>query len=140
MQIDFTLEDIHLAAREILKSQPHKVLLFKGDMGAGKTTLIKEMARALGVKGATSSPTFSLVNEYEIDDFTPLYHFDMYRLTDESQAYDIGADEYLHSGNWCFIEWPERIPNLLPDHFSTVRLSVLPDGRRRAELLTDGSL
>lgn len=140
MQIDFTLEDIHLAAREILKSQPHKVLLFKGEMGAGKTTLIKEMARALGVKGATSSPTFSLVNEYEIDDFTPLYHFDMYRLTDETQAYDIGMDEYLHSGHWCFVEWPERIPNLLPDHFSTVRLSVLPDNRRRAEILPDGSV
>lgn len=140
MQMDFTLEEIHLAAREVLKSQPHKVLLFKGPMGAGKTTLIKEMARALGVKGATGSPTFSLVNEYEIDDFTVLYHFDMYRLTDEMQAYDIGIDEYLHSGNWCFVEWPERIPNLLPDHFSTVTLSVLANGTRRLELQTDGSV
>ncbi len=87
---------------------PNKVLLFHGEMGVGKTTLIKVLAKALGVEGATSSPTFSLVNEYQSIDNQIVYHFDFYRLKNETEALDMGADEYLYSGNWCFIEWAEK--------------------------------
>ncbi|HEU0135663.1 MAG TPA: tRNA (adenosine(37)-N6)-threonylcarbamoyltransferase complex ATPase subunit type 1 TsaE [Flavobacterium sp.] len=134
MELTFTLDEIHLAARQVLDSNPQKVILFYGELGAGKTTLIKEMARALGVKGATSSPTFSLVNEYNIKDLEQLFHFDMYRLVDQSEALDMGIDEYLDSGNWCFIEWPEKIPNLLPEQHSVIRLEVLADESRRLVL------
>ena len=134
MELTFTLDEIHLAARQVLDSNPQKVILFYGELGAGKTTLIKEIARALGVKGATSSPTFSLVNEYNLKDLEQLFHFDMYRLVDQSEALDMGIDEYLDSGNWCFIEWPEKIPNLLPEQHSVIRLEVLADESRRLVL------
>ncbi len=134
MIFEFDLDGIHLAARAILDSEPKKTLLFYGEMGAGKTTLVKEIARALGVEGATSSPTFSLVNEYSINPHEKLYHFDMYRLKNESEAYDMGMDEYLYSGDWCFIEWPEMIPNLIPEEHSKIRISVLDDGRRGLQL------
>ena len=77
-------------------------------MGAGKTTLIKELAKELGVKSTSSSPTFSLVNEYETHTNDVLYHFDLYRINDELEAYDMGIDEYFYSDKWCFIEWPEK--------------------------------
>jgi tRNA threonylcarbamoyladenosine biosynthesis protein TsaE len=103
MHFDFELGEIHLAARYILENAQHKVILFYGEMGVGKTTLIKEIATALGVKGATGSPTFSLVNEYHINDHKKLFHIDMYRLKNELEAYDMGMDEYLYSGDWCLI-------------------------------------
>src|SRR6476620_3275082 len=98
MEIIFSLEEIHAVARKILEANPKKVILFYGEMGAGKTTLIKALSKALGVAGATSSPTFSLVNEYSAED-QAIFHFDMYRLKSESEAYDMGMDEYLYSGN-----------------------------------------
>lgn len=131
MEIEFDIADIHLVAAQILSEANSKIILFYGEMGAGKTTLIKEIARALGVKGATSSPTFSLVNEYLINDHELFYHFDMYRLNSEIEAYDMGMDEYLHSGNWCCIEWPEKIPNLISDHCTKIQISVLQDGNRK---------
>lgn len=131
MSLDFTLEEIHIAARKVLDNNAHKVLVFYGEMGAGKTTLIKEIARSLGVKGATSSPTFSLVNEYRINDHELFYHFDMYRLESEIEAYDMGMDEYLHSGQWCCIEWAEKVPNLIPENHSTIRLTILDNEQRR---------
>lgn len=130
MHFEFDLEGIHLAARQILDADPRKVILFYGEMGAGKTTLIKEVARSLGVEGATSSPTFSLVNEYHINEHKLLYHFDMYRLKSESEAYDMGMDEYIYSGHWCLVEWPEQIPNLIPEEHTAVHLQILADGRR----------
>ncbi|NMH28832.1 tRNA (adenosine(37)-N6)-threonylcarbamoyltransferase complex ATPase subunit type 1 TsaE [Flavobacterium silvaticum] len=131
MHFEYNLEEIHLAAKYILDSNPHKVVLFYGEMGVGKTTLIKEVARSLGVEGATSSPTFSLVNEYRIAPHEKLYHFDMYRLKTESEAYDIGIDEYLYSGHWCFVEWPENIPNLIPDEHTKVKIFILTDEKRQ---------
>jgi tRNA threonylcarbamoyladenosine biosynthesis protein TsaE len=99
-------------------------------MGAGKTTLIKAIARQLGVTNMTSSPTFSLVNEYETADGRILYHFDLYRLNSEEEAYDMGIDEYFYSGNLCLIEWPEKTPNLIPLDHTIVTLKQQPDGRR----------
>ncbi|HPW97343.1 MAG TPA: tRNA (adenosine(37)-N6)-threonylcarbamoyltransferase complex ATPase subunit type 1 TsaE [Flavobacterium sp.] len=134
MEIQFSIEEIQQVARNILSENPKKVILFHGEMGAGKTTLIKTLARELGVTGATSSPTFSLVNEYKITSNEFVYHFDVYRLKNESEALDFGIDDYLYSGNWCFIEWADKIPNLLPDAYSEVFISILPDGKRKVVL------
>ncbi len=135
MKIDFSLDQIEEVAEQILEQNPNKVILFHGEMGVGKTTLIKALANKLGVKGATSSPTFSLVNEYQTIDNQTVYHFDFYRLNNEMEALDMGADEYLYSGNWCFIEWAEKIPNLIPDLHSTISISLLPDGNRALSLI-----
>jgi tRNA threonylcarbamoyladenosine biosynthesis protein TsaE len=134
MEILFSIEEIQEVAHKIISENPKKVILFHGQMGAGKTTLIKALAKELGVTDATSSPTFSLVNEYKTGDSGYMYHFDVYRLKDETEALDFGIDDYLYSGNWCFIEWPEKIPNLLPDDYSEVFISILPDGKRKVVL------
>lgn len=134
MEIQFKLDEINQVAQKIIAQNPHKVILFHGEMGAGKTTLIKALSKTLGVANATSSPTFSLVNEYEADNGDLVYHFDVYRLNSESEAYDMGIDEYLYSGEWCFIEWAEKIPSLIPSEHSTVTLKVGKDGKRTLTL------
>ena len=134
MEIQFKLHEINQVAQKIIAQNPHKVVLFHGEMGAGKTTMIKAISKALGVANATSSPTFSLVNEYEADNGDLVYHFDVYRLNSEAEAYDMGIDEYLYSGEWCFIEWAEKIPSLIPSEHSTVTLKIGKDGKRTLTL------
>jgi tRNA threonylcarbamoyladenosine biosynthesis protein TsaE len=134
MELIFSLEEIDTIANQILAANPNKVLLFNGEMGVGKTTLIKSLAKNLGVNDVTSSPTFSLVNEYQIIDNQYIYHFDVYRLKNEMEAMDMGIEDYLYSGNWCFIEWPEKIPNCIPDQHSIITIELLPDGKRRLTL------
>ena len=134
MEIIFSLDEIEQVAKKILLEKPHKVILFHGNMGIGKTTFIKALSKALGVTDATSSPTFSIVNEYEADDNMRVYHFDMYRLKSEIEALDMGIEDYLYSGNWCFIEWAEKIPNLIPDDFTTINLSQTSDGKRNLKM------
>lgn len=134
MEIIFALDEIKQVAKKIIVEKPHKVILFHGTMGVGKTTLIKALAKELGVNDATSSPTFSIVNEYQAEDNQKVFHFDMYRLKSETEALDMGIEDYLYSGNWCFIEWAEKIPNLLPDDFSTINLYQTVDGKRNLRL------
>jgi tRNA threonylcarbamoyladenosine biosynthesis protein TsaE len=134
METVFSLDEINEVAQKILSQNPKKVILFNGNMGVGKTTLIKSLAKNLGVNDATSSPTFSLVNEYQIANNQYIYHFDVYRLKNETEALDMGIDEYLYSGNWCFIEWAENIPNLIPDEHSIINIEQLPDGKRQLTL------
>jgi tRNA threonylcarbamoyladenosine biosynthesis protein TsaE len=134
MELIYSLEEIDAIANQIIAANPNKVLLFNGEMGVGKTTLIKYLAKNLGVNEVTSSPTFSLVNEYQISENQYIYHFDVYRLKNEMEAMDMGIDEYLYSGNWCFIEWSEKIPNLIPPQHSTLSIELLPDGKRRLTL------
>lgn len=138
MEMTFILEDIDQAANAVISSNPHKVILFNGEMGVGKTTFIKSLCAALGVQEATSSPTFSLVNEYETSTGNLIYHFDVYRLKNENEAYDMGMDEYLYSGAWNFIEWAEKISSLIPDEYSIIDLTKLPDGTRKL-ILTNHS-
>lgn len=135
MEISFSIDQLEAVARQILEQKPNKVILFHGEMGVGKTTLIKVLAKVLGVEGATSSPTFSLVNEYQSNDNQTVYHFDFYRLKNETEAMDMGADEYFYSGNWCFIEWAEKIPSLVPEAHSVIQISQLPDGKRSLILI-----
>jgi tRNA threonylcarbamoyladenosine biosynthesis protein TsaE len=130
MEITFSIEDLESVAQQIISQNPNKVILFHGEMGVGKTTLIKQICKTLGVKTATSSPTFSLVNEYEIPANQLVYHFDFYRLKTEMEALDMGADDYFYSGNWCFIEWANKIPNLIPDLHSIITIELLSDGKR----------
>ena len=107
----------------------NRVFLFYGDMGAGKTTFIKALCAQLGIADAATSPTFSIVNEYKGTD-GPVYHFDFYRLKNESEALDMGYEEYLYSGCYCFIEWPEKIAGLIPDHYTRVGIQVTGTGNR----------
>jgi len=130
MEITFLLEEIDSAAKQILSHNVKKTMLFHAGMGVGKTTLIKAIARQLGVTSMTSSPTFSLVNEYETEAGDTLYHFDLYRLNSETEAYDMGLDEYFYSGNLCLIEWPEKTPNLIPLDHTSITIKQLPDGKR----------
>ena len=135
MEIIFSLDEINEVAKQIIAQNPNKVILFHGEMGVGKTTLIKALAKNLGVIGATSSPTFSLVNEYQTVTNQIVYHFDFYRLKIETEALDMGADEYFYSGNWCFIEWADKIPNLIPDLHSIINIHLLSDGKRSLTLI-----
>ena len=131
MEIDYSEDELTQVAEQILNFKPEKILLFNGPMGAGKTTLIKQLCKILNVTNATSSPTFSIVNEYTTDTNEKIFHFDMYRLQSEEEALDMGIDEYLYSNNWCFIEWAEKISNLLPNSHSIATLSLLNNGRRK---------
>nr|WP_322625259.1 tRNA (adenosine(37)-N6)-threonylcarbamoyltransferase complex ATPase subunit type 1 TsaE [uncultured Flavobacterium sp.] len=131
MEITFSLAEIDVAAKQLLALPPKNIVLFHGQMGAGKTTFIKALAKQLGVTDMTGSPTFSLVNEYGTEDGKTLYHFDLYRLNSEEEAYDMGIDEYFYSGNLCLIEWPEKTPNLIPLDHTAITIKNLPDGRRQ---------
>ena len=114
------------------------VYAFTGEMGAGKSTFINALCRALGVEDDhTGSPTFAIINEYRSDTTAELiYHFDLYRIENLEQAFDIGMEDYLDSGALCFIEWPDRIEDILPEDTVSVNIEVLPDGARR--LTVDG--
>lgn len=114
-----------------------KIWAFEGEMGAGKTTLIKAICEELDVEDNVSSPTFSIVNEYWSDKAKSIYHFDFYRLKDESEALDIGIEEYFDSGNLCFLEWPSKIESLLPDPLLQIRISL--EGKNRVIHLNKNS-
>lgn len=125
------LEAIDEAARTVLdfgKDVP--VWLFEGEMGAGKTTFIKALCRQLGVVSAVQSPTFALVNEYVTVAGDPMYHFDFYRINSETEALDLGVEEYFDSGAFCFVEWPSKIPNLWPRNHLKFTLETQPGGSR----------
>ena len=118
-------------ARLILQSHAdHRVFALHGELGAGKTTLIKAFCQALGVTDATSSPSFAIVNEYRTASGEPVYHFDLYRLRDARELLDIGFEEYLDSGAYCFIEWPELAEDRLPLDVLHVTIEVADSGVR----------
>lgn len=134
MNLLFSLNEIESVAKKIIDTNPMKIILFNGEMGVGKTTLIKELSAILGVVETTSSPTFSVINEYRTKNEQSVYHFDFYRLKNEVEALDMGVDDYLHSGNWCFIEWGEKIKNLIPIEHSEITITLNSDGKRQLTL------
>lgn len=134
------IEALPAAAQEFLGLMDDAtVYAFDGEMGAGKTTFINALSRALGVEeDPTGSPTFSIVNEYRSDTTAELiYHFDLYRIENLEQAFDIGIEDYLDSGALCLIEWPDRIADILPDDTVWVKIDVLPDDSRRISVGTE---
>lgn len=131
MELTFSLQQIEEIAKKVVHLSSSKIFLLNGEMGAGKTTLIKAIAKVLGVSGMASSPTFSIVNEYQNREGEILYHFDLYRLDNEEEAFDIGIEEYFYSGHYCFIEWPEKTPNLIPEHHTVLNLEVLDETTRK---------
>ena len=126
-----SLDTIHDTARQFIDQIGLKtVFAFNGKMGAGKTTFIKAICEVMGVTETVNSPTFSIVNEYEASDGRIIYHFDCYRITRIQEAIDLGAEEYLYSGNLCFIEWSENIAPLLPDTLVNVDIEEIENGKR----------
>lgn len=122
--------ELDAAAKEILNAAtPNKFFILKGAMGAGKTTLIKALCNQLGSKDLVSSPTFSIVNEY-LSPYGKLYHFDFYRLKSIQEAYDIGYEEYFFSGDFCFVEWPEKIEELIPDQYFEINILTQGETQR----------
>lgn len=130
------LQDLKEAAHQLLAfSGTDHIIVFEGDMGAGKTTFIKEICFALGVKDVVSSPTFSIVNEYLGSNNQPVYHFDFYRIKNLQEAYDIGYEEYFYSSSICLIEWPEKIEDLLPLQYIKVSIKALSENQRKISFL-----
>ncbi len=131
----YTLDDLQIVAQNILKNSKSKVLCLYGDMGAGKTTLTKAIVKELGGANDVSSPTFGIVNEYHLKTGELLgYHFDFYRLNDETEALDIGFEDYLNEDVWVFIEWPEKIPSFLPKDATNIHIKILDSETRELNI------
>ena len=123
--------DLNLLAQQLFTTFPNdNIFVLEGEMGTGKTTFIKAVADYFGVQGEVSSPTFSLVNEYLTSNNQTIYHFDLYRIKDEEELYDIGFEDYLESGNKCFIEWPQIANNFLTDELVKITIKLQENGDR----------
>ncbi len=119
-----------IAKQLVLDFSANRVILLYGEMGVGKTTLIKVLCKELKVEEPTNSPTFSIVNEYLSTDEKSIYHFDFYRIEEEDEVFDMGYEDYFYSNNYCFIEWPEKIPNLIPKNAVKVLLELDEENNR----------
>ena len=137
MTIEYNISEINTVAQRVaehLMGQGCRIILMEGEMGAGKTTLTKAICAAMGADAdEVNSPTFSIVNEYDSNEGV-IYHFDFYRIKSPREAVDFGLFDYLDSHRWCFMEWSERISDLLPDEVVTVRISIIDDDVRRIEI------
>ncbi|MCD2258903.1 tRNA (adenosine(37)-N6)-threonylcarbamoyltransferase complex ATPase subunit type 1 TsaE [Psychroserpens sp. XSD401] len=122
MEITYHIEDINAVSQQILEQCSSKTILFYGDMGVGKTTLIKALVKAIGSEDEVSSPTFSIVNEY-VAKGCSIYHFDLYRINDEEEALNFGFEDYLYTQNWVLIEWPDNAKNLLPEDVNCIEIT-----------------
>ncbi len=133
IEID-SLSELERVAEEILSAMgERRVVLLRGGMGAGKTTLVSRIAAKLGAEDTVTSPTFALVNQYEGREGT-IYHFDFYRINRVEEVFDLGYEEYFYSGELCFVEWPEMVEGLLPDDAMQVRITVCDDQKRIFEI------
>ncbi|MEE1946473.1 tRNA (adenosine(37)-N6)-threonylcarbamoyltransferase complex ATPase subunit type 1 TsaE [Pedobacter sp. KR3-3] len=129
-----SLNELPNVAEKLLHfANGERFFVFEGDMAAGKTTFIKALCQALGITDVVSSPTFSIVNEYD-SVAGPVYHFDFYRLKNLQEAYDIGYEEYFYSGSYCLVEWPQKVEELLPDRYIKVAISITGSEQRRFDL------
>lgn len=134
-----TLDGIREVAEKLVETMGTiRVCALEGEMGAGKTTLVRAIGRVLKVSDTMSSPTFSIVNEYHTTGGGNIYHFDFYRIKNEAEAYDVGTEEYFYSGSYCFVEWPERIPSLLPEAHVYVKIFATDSSHRTIEISLHG--
>lgn len=126
-----SVKSLGKAAKKLIEQFPgHRVFAFYGKMGAGKTTFIQAVCRELGTPDNVTSPTFALINEYKTEKGDSIFHFDFYRIKDLEEAYDLGYEDYFYSGNYCLIEWPEKIEPLLPQNYVEVKIKVQENGNR----------
>lgn len=130
MKITYELSEIDSVAAQILEGAKSNVLLFYGEMGVGKTTLIKAISQQLGIDGTAVSPSYSIVNEYHNASDMVVYHFDCYRLKQAEEILDLGFEDYLYEGDWIFIEWPEKIDSFLPAQHTKVSIVAKMDKKR----------
>jgi len=131
---EYTIDGLDAAAMWVLEGlKNQKALAFYGDMGAGKTTLIKEVCSKLGVTDIVNSPTFAIVNEYKTSEGLDVFHFDFYRIKSIEEVYDFGYEEYFYGDAYCFIEWPERIESILPSTVLKLSISETGKGSRKLE-------
>jgi len=130
----FSLGDLISVSKEVIAAaEGLSVWLINGEMGAGKTTLVKAICRELSVNNTVASPTFSIINEYRTSQNAPVFHFDFYRLKNETEAYDIGVNEYFESGNLCLVEWSGKIPTLVPENYFEIKLEINDSQSRTIE-------
>lgn len=127
--IEYSLNDVKTVANQILNSVKTKTILFNGEMGSGKTTLIKALVGQIGSNDEISSPTFSIVNEY-VADSDIIYHFDLYRINSLEEAYDFGIEDYLNTTHWKLIEWPDLIMYDLNEDFDVIDLKIIDNNKR----------
>lgn len=139
IEITYHLADIETVAQKVLATVNSKTLLLRGFMGIGKTTFVKALVKVLGSHDDVSSPTFSIVNEYELP-HDRLFHFDMYRIKDETEALQFGIEDYLSSNHWIVMEWPEKIPDLIPDDAVEICITLNTDHTRTLKLNNKSSL
>lgn len=133
MELTYKITDIDFVAEELLKHVSSKTIVFKADMGVGKTTLIKALVKALGSIDVVTSPTFSIVNEYSLIN-DKIYHFDFYRIKNEEEVLNFGIEDYLYTESWIFMEWFENIPNLLPKNYNLVNIKLNKNASRTLKL------
>jgi len=132
MEVNFLLKEIDAAAKTLLAQTGHyKVIAFHGEMGAGKTTFINALCRAMWVEDVVSSPTFSIINQYKTNKGDTVYHMDLYRIKDEKEAMNAGVEDCLYSGNLCLVEWPEKAPGIFPDDTLHVTITSVDDNTRK---------
>lgn len=131
IELEFNLTDLPKLAQTLWPYiHQHKIIAFYGEMGAGKTTLIKAICKIINIQENVNSPTFSIINEYK-SQYGSIFHMDWYRLKDAEEAYNVGIEEIIDSGNICLIEWPERAPQLLPNTTLNIYLSVISENKRK---------
>ena len=131
MTYTYKLEEIQSAAKWLIEQAgEEKIWVFQGQMGAGKTTLIKALAREFRVEDEVSSPTFGIVNEYHTSSAEKIFHFDFYRIDDPEEALEIGIEEYFYGGSLCWIEWAEKIAQFIPEDFLLIKLEILSERKR----------
>ena len=135
VEFTYKLEDIDDVAKRILTSLSSKIVLFYGDIGAGKTTLINAIIKGMQSEDTATSPTFSIVNEYRLPN-ERVYHFDFYRIKAIEEIYDIGIEDYLNSGHWLFIEWPDKVMSLLPEDINIIDITTTTEKTERSLKLT----
>ena len=135
MEVNFSLNEIDTAAKKLLaQTSNYKVFAFYGEMGAGKTTFIHALCKAMGISDVITSPTFSIINQYNTHDGQAVYHMDLYRIKDENEAISAGVEDCLYSGNMCLVEWPDKAAGILPDNTLHLYISSIAGNTRKLKI------